>query len=58
MTDSPRFPRPEASYRTQTVGPHDEDWAVVDERGEVVYTGNAYFAARAAEELRRLVPDA
>lgn len=58
MSDAPRFPRPEASYRTQTMGPDTEDWAVVDERGEVVYTGNAYFAARAAEELRRLAADA
>jgi hypothetical protein len=58
MSDEhPSFPRPGASYRTQTVGPFYEDWAVVDDRGEVVYQGDAVLAARAAAELRRLASD-
>ena len=36
-----------------TLGPGEEDWAVIDEHGEVAYVGPAMFAARfAAHALR------
>ncbi len=54
MDGQQRFPRPDANYRAQTVGPDPDDWAVVDEQGEVVWRGPAILAARAAAELRRL----
>ena len=58
MHDEPRFLRPDADYRTQTVGPDADDWAVVDDHGEVLWRGPAILAARAAAELRRLARSA
>ena len=45
-------PAPDA-LRVVTLGPGEEDWAVVDDRGDVAYVGPALFAARyAANALR------
>lgn len=38
-------------YRAITLGPGDEDWAVVDHHGRVVYVGLAQFAARMAHRM-------
>ena len=37
--------------RVVTLGPGEEDWAVLDEDGEVAYLGPALFAARYAARL-------
>ena len=36
------------AYTAVTVGPGDEDWAVVDHRGVVLFVGPAILAARYA----------
>jgi hypothetical protein len=38
-------------YRAITLGPGDEDWAVVDHRGRVVFQGIAQYAARMAHRM-------
>ena len=34
-----------------TIGPFDDDWAVVDDEGEVLYIGHAIYAARVLARL-------
>lgn len=34
-----------------TIGPFDDDWAVVDGDGEVLYIGHAIYAARVLARL-------
>jgi hypothetical protein len=41
----------EAHYRAVTLGLGEQDWAVVDEHGRIVYRGLAYFAARMAHRM-------
>ena len=33
-------------FQVVTIGPFDDDWAVVDSAGHVVYVGHAIHAAR------------
>ena len=37
-----------------TIGPYDDDWAVVDADGDVLYIGQAVFAARVLAHLSSL----
>lgn len=48
----PPAPAPDA-LRVVTLGPGEEDWAVVDDRGGVAYVGPALFAARYAANVLR-----
>lgn len=47
-TLDPREPR----VRVVTFGPGEEDWAVLDEHGQVAYVGPAVLAARYAALIR------
>ena len=40
--------------RAVTIGPYDDDWAVVDADGDVLYIGQAVFAARVLAHLSSL----
>ena len=44
-------PAPHGHPRVVTFGPGEEDWAVLDEHGEVAYVGPAMFAARFAARI-------
>ena len=48
-----RKERAKASYRAVTLGTEREDWAVVDDHGDVVWRGDAKVAALIASRLTR-----
>ena len=41
------------AYRAVTLGADREDWVVVDNRGQVLYRGDARVAAMVASQLTR-----
>jgi hypothetical protein len=43
--------RPTHQLQVVTIGPYDDDWAVVDATGQVLYIGHAVYAARVLAKL-------
>ena len=43
--------RPNQQLQVVTIGPYEDDWAVVDASGAVLYIGHAIYAARVLAKL-------